>query len=255
MENHDDPAVDPFHQLQTLLLGLEDVDGFLRQLAELAAGVVDPPVSCGINTLFDGRPLTLHASDGLASRLDHTQFDLGDGPCLQSLRTGARVYVSDVATEERWTPYITVARDLGVRSSLSLPLDDLHGHTVGAMNFFASHAADAFDDARQHRCEIFAAQAAGTLQLATQHLDDSDLLEQLQEALASRTVIDQALGIVMSQQACTADVAFAELRRRSSESNHKLRDVAAELVRRTSGQPPTYGPGFQTHREPPDPEV
>ncbi|MGI3783755.1 MAG: GAF and ANTAR domain-containing protein [Janthinobacterium lividum] len=250
----EDPSVDAFRQLQSLLITLADVDTFLQSLAELAAGVVDPPASCGINTHFDGRPLTVNSSDHRASKLDHTQFDLGDGPCLQAMQTGQSIYVSDVAAEQRWEPFMNAARDEGVRSSLSLPLT-IRGTTVGAMNFFAFHAAHAFDAEQQQRCAIFAAQAAGTLQLASRHLTDTRLLEQLEEALSSRTVIDQAMGILIAQQRCTADTAFGALRHWSTRSNQKLRDVAADIVQRTSGQAPTAAKPFQTHREPPTQEA
>ena len=241
-------------RLQTLLFNVADVDSFLTQLAELAAGVVDPPVSCGINAHFDGRPVTVTSSDHRASKLDETQFEVGDGPCLQAMRTGESVYVSDVETEQRWAPYITAAKDQGLRSSLSLPLNT-HGKTVGAMNFFAFHTAAAFDTEQQQRCAIFAAQAAGALQLATRHINDAELLDQVDQALASRSVIDQAMGILIAQRRCTANAAFAELRRRSTQVNKKLRDVAADIVQNTSNEAPTPGRPFRTDREPPTREA
>ena len=245
-----DPMFDTMNRLQSLLFNVADVDSFLHQLAELAAGVLDPPVSCGINAQLDGRPVTVTSSDHRASRLDETQFSFGDGPCLQAMRTGVSVYVSDVETEQRWTPYIEAARDQGLRSSLSLPLTT-HGQTVGAMNFFAFHAAAAFDPEQQQRCAIFAAQAAGALQLATRYLDDAELLDQVDQALSSRSAIDQALGILMAESRCSADAAFEELRRRSTQTNTKLRDVAAEVVQAISGQAPLEGKPFRTDRDRP----
>jgi AmiR/NasT family two-component response regulator len=73
---------------------------------------------------------------------------------------------------------------------------------------------------------------------------DAEQREQLEQALASRTVIDQALGILMGQQQCTAGEAFALLRMRSQSSQQKLRDVAADLVTRVTGQPPSEGKMF-----------
>ncbi len=255
MENTpEDSSVGDFQRLQSLLLVIADVDTFLQSLAELAAGVVDPPASCGINTHFDGHPLTVTASDQRASRLDHTQFDLGDGPCLQAMRSGEAIYVSDTATEQRWASFMAVARDEGVQCSLSLPLT-IRGTTVGAMNFFAFHAPRAFDAEQQQRCAIFAAQAAGTMQLATRHLNDAALLKQLEEALSSRTVIDQAMGILIGQHRYSADAAFADLRQQSIDANQKLRNVADDLVQHTSGQTPNAGNRFQTRREPPTHEV
>jgi AmiR/NasT family two-component response regulator len=64
------------------------------------------------------------------------------------------------------------------------------------------------------------------------------LSDQLRAAPASRSVIDQALGIVMGQQRCTRERAFDFLRAASQHRNVKLAEVAAELVRIYSGEPP-----------------
>lgn len=242
-----DPTVEALSRLQSLLLNVADVNGFLQQLSQLAAGVVEPPASCGINAHLDGRPLTVVSSDDRANKLDETQFDLGDGPCLQAMQTGEPVYVSDVATERRWAAYIASAREQGLQSSLSLPLNT-HGKTVGALNLFAFHAPHAFDGEQQQRCSIFAAQAAGALQLATRHLEDNELLDQLEQALSSRTVIDQAMGILMAQGQCSADSAFETLRRSSANSNQRLRDVAAQIVQQVTGEAPTDGKPFRSRR-------
>jgi AmiR/NasT family two-component response regulator len=64
--------------------------------------------------------------------------------------------------------------------------------------------------------------------------------------LASRTIIDQALGIIMGQNRCTADEAFDILRAAASHRNIKLRDVAHDMVTRVSGLPPQHSPPFRT---------
>jgi AmiR/NasT family two-component response regulator len=67
---------------------------------------------------------------------------------------------------------------------------------------------------------------------------------QLEEALSSRSVIDQALGILMAQQRCTAEKALTLLRSHSQNTNRKVRDVAADLIQRVSGSPPAPGTPF-----------
>ena len=68
------------------------------------------------------------------------------------------------------------------------------------------------------------------------------LTEQLQASLASRSVIDQAIGIIMAEQRCTPADAFAILRSASQNRNIKLRRVAEDIVRTVSGQPPQPPP-------------
>jgi hypothetical protein len=68
--------------------------------------------------------------------------------------------------------------------------------------------------------------------------EQAEMSENLRGALASRAVIDQALGIVMGQNRCTADEAFDTLRTISQNRNVKLSDVAAQVITAVSGQPP-----------------
>lgn len=120
----------------------------------------------------------------------------------------------------------------------------LEGPCLGALNVYHFELAHAFDDDLGHRAETFAAEAAGSLYPATRY-GDAAVSEQLEQALSSRSAIDQALGILMGQQRCTADEAFTLLRRRSQNSQQKLRDVATDLISQATGQPPTPSPSSE----------
>jgi GAF domain-containing protein len=118
------------------------------------------------------------------------------------------------------------------------------GRSVGALNLYAREAA-AFGAAQEQRAEDFAENASGALMLAKRLASRADLIEQLRSTLASRTVIDQALGIIMAREHCTQSRAFAILRSASQSSNVKLRDIAAAIVTSVSGEPPQPPPAFQ----------
>jgi GAF domain-containing protein len=233
--NLSDPMAAALHRLQTLVLDVPDVDAFLAGVAGLAPAVVQPSASCGIHLYRDGRPQPAVSSDDRAAQLDETQYRLDEGPCLQALQTGQPVYVADTASDPRWTHYMELARDRGLRSSLSLPLT-IDQATIGALNLFAFHSADAFHPAEQQRGRLFAAQASAALQVTTRLLETGRVRQQLEQALTSRAVINQALGIVMARHGCDAEQAFAVLRTESQHSNRKLRDIAADLVNATSRQ-------------------
>jgi GAF domain-containing protein len=232
-----------FQRLQSLLLSLGDIETFLQQLTELAAGLSEPPASCGITVRRDGQPVTVTSSDVRASALDESQYETDQGPCLHSMRTGQTVVISDVATEVRWPVYMARARKQGLMSSLSLPLAP-QGTSVGAMNIYRFDQAQAFDSELRQGYEIFAAQAAGALHLATLQTRQTELRNQLEQALTSRSVIDQAIGILMAEQRCQAEEAFHLLRLRSQSSQQKLRDVAAVLVTQVGGDPLAVGKPF-----------
>jgi GAF domain-containing protein len=119
------------------------------------------------------------------------------------------VQVDDLAADDRWDRY----RPHGVGSSLSLPLA-VDGQVVGALNLYSPQRAAFAGPARQHT-EAFAAQCAAALALVLRQADQEELHRQLGAALASRSIIDQAIGILMSQQRCRADEAFDLLRQAS----------------------------------------
>lgn len=232
-----------FRRLQALLVDVEDLSGFLVAVARVAASVLGDSTACGITFRYDGNMLTVASSDERAEMLDETQYRTHDGPCLEAARTGRIVDVPDTRKEGRWPDYVAIAVEAGVRCSVSLPMT-LGEDTFGALNVYGFDRSHQFDDAERRRLEIFAAQAAGTLRVGALRIDDGALLNQMEQALASRTLIDQALGIIIAQQRCTATAAFGLLRAESQRTHRRVRDVAADLIGRTSGQPPETSPAF-----------
>ena len=163
------------------------------------------------------------------------QYQHDQGPCLTSLYTGEVVHVEDLVEDDRWGEYRSRALAHGVRSSLSLPLTTGDG-TVGALNVYAGRP-HAFSDIDRGYAEQFAAEASRALALAVLLAERIEMSAQLEEALATRAVIDQALGILMGERRCTADEAFELLRSISQNTNVKLHEVAAGMVAAVSGRP------------------
>jgi GAF domain-containing protein len=226
---------DAYAELQNLLLDGSDVTDFLQQLATLASALV-PNTACGVTTRRDRQVLTAGSSDDFALRLDEVQYHRGQGPCLHALHSGDAVEITDLVTDDRWPEYRIAALAHGVGSSYSLPLT-LDDTTVGAVNLY-SRTPHAFTDTAKHQLELFTRQAAVALTLLLRHAQHVTLDAELQEALTARSVIDQALGIVMGQQRVTSNDAFALLREPSQNSNRRLVDVAADLISGVTGQPP-----------------
>ena len=222
-------------ELQALLLGTESVDGFLREVAGLAAGTLGNGLSCGITLQPNGRPLTVASSDGLASQVDELQYGLDEGPCLASLRTGQVVRIDDLAAEQRWPRYAGRALGYGVVSSLSYPTQ-VQGRPVGALNLY-SRDPGFFGELQTRQAERFAQDASTAAGLAARMAQQAVLTDQLRASLASRSVIDRALGVIMGEQRCSAEFAFEILRGASQNRNIKLRQVAEEIIIRVTGQP------------------
>ncbi|MBW3614913.1 MAG: GAF and ANTAR domain-containing protein [Actinobacteria bacterium] len=101
---------------------------------------------------------------------------------------------------------------------------------IGALNLY-SRTESGFTDADVEVGEAFATQAAIVLANAQAYWDAYQLGVDLRTAMQSRAVIEQAKGILMATQRCTADEAFQILVRASQRENRKLREMAEELVR------------------------
>lgn len=231
-----------YGRLLTLLADSPHVDVFLDQVVRVAAEVVAPAMACGMTMRRDGGAYTVAASDDLAAQADEIQYGADEGPCLHALRSGRIVEVVDLEEDGRWCRYREHALRLGIASSLSLPMT-VDGETVGALNLYATHPGAFTETARRHAV-AFADQATAALTVMLRHADQALLHQQLTDAMASRSVIDQALGVLMGQQRCTATEAFALLRQASQHRNRKLRDVAVDIITQVTGASPQPAPGF-----------
>jgi GAF domain-containing protein len=227
--------------LHALMVTSPQVGHFLQHATQLA-GRLTGGMSCSI-TVGSEHPFTVTPTDELAQRVDEVQYGEGAGPCLDAIRTESATVVEDVDADGPWPDYRRRAREAGVRSSLSLPLT-VAGSTIGGLNLY-SRAPNGFQAPLRETLGAFAAQAAAALEMVQRSERSAQTRAQLEEALTSRSVIDQALGIVMAQQRCTAEQALTLLRSQSQHSNRKLRDVAADLIERVTGAPPVPGTPFR----------
>ncbi|MEV4810992.1 GAF and ANTAR domain-containing protein [Micromonospora avicenniae] len=241
-ESHLAPA---YGRLLTLLADSPHVDVFLDQVVRVATEVITPAVACGLTVRRDGPAFTVAASDDLAAQADEIQYGADEGPCLHALRSGQIVEVVDLRRDERWHRYREHALRLGIVSSLSLPMT-VDGETLGALNLYATRPA-AFAGARR-QAAAFAEQGTAALAVILRQAEQALVHRQLTDAMASRSVIDQALGVLMGQQRCTAKEAFALLRQASQRRNRKLRDVAAEIIMQVTGESPQPASAFVVSR-------
>lgn len=200
----------------------------LEAVADLAVRSTQGATAASVTIMNGETPSTFVSTAELAVELDESQYERGYGPCLDAILSGDVMYVEDSRTETRWPGYVDAAAASGILSSLSMPLPVTAGLAAG-LNVYAETPA-AFDPSDQDsiaRLIEFAGGAIANLQL----VEASRLLvDQMQTAMQSRAVIDQARGILMALHGCDADEAFAILRTTSQRGNRKLRDIAQEIV-------------------------
>jgi GAF domain-containing protein len=228
---HADDVRAQLHQLHFSAKGL---DALLEQVTVLAADIVDADTSAGITLIREGHPATVAASDQRTLALDEIQYANGDGPCLYAARTDEVVAIPDVAIDNRWRSYHARAALAGLRSSLSVPLriGDL---AAGAMNLYVfDHHV--FADTERAVIGQFCDEASRAVSLALRHELLTEKNDHLHTAMATRRLIDQAIGLVMAQNRCSADEAFDVLRRASQNRNVKINKLAAEMIHNVTGR-------------------
>jgi hypothetical protein len=238
-------------RLEPILRETTSIDSYLQAAADLTAEVVEVAGSYSLSTSLYGNPITVGSSDRSAWEADQVEFDTEDGPCVEALRTGAVFTAIDLAQERRWPAWSAVATLLGFSSAAGIPAEVSPGHRI-ALNLYAP-TPQAFDDETLHRATLFVEEVARTIPAAVRLLEADERASHLEQALASRSTIDQALGVLMAQNQCTRDAAFGILRRASQNRNVKLRDVAAAIIERFTGHPAAEPPPFQQSNRPPVP--
>ncbi|MBG6100187.1 MULTISPECIES: GAF and ANTAR domain-containing protein [Micromonospora] len=222
-------------ELGQIKLGETDLSGVLTQVSELARRTIPGAEEVSVTLMKQESAHTAAFSGEMALRLDELQYEFGQGPCLEAARDSAVVSVPIMSEEARWPQWATQAVQGGAHSSLSIGFT-IQESVLGALNIYGVKPS-AFDDEAVTLAQTFAGYAA--VALANAHLYDAtaSLAAQMQLAMQSRAVIEQAKGIIMGERRCTPDEAFAVLAKVSQDSNRKLREVAAALVERATRPP------------------
>ncbi len=198
--------------------------GQWRLIGHLAVTHVPGCNWASVSDVHAGRGRSFGASDAIAARLDQLQYDLGEGPCLQSAEVGASVLCADLDKERRWPNFVARARsETALRSVLAIRLP---GRDSAAMNFYADQP-DAFDDTAIAAASILAAHAAGLLAVG----ESAARSHNLEIALGSNRRIGMAIGVLMAYHKITEEEAFRLLRLASQTLHRKLRDIAADVTR------------------------
>jgi GAF domain-containing protein len=205
-------------------------------VAELARQSLPGRLETSVTLLTGDDPSTVVFTGRLALDLDAVQYGLGRGPCLHASTENEPVEIADMRTDPRWPDWTESAVAHGCLSSLSLPLP-LHEKVSGGLNIYARDP-QTFDESARRCAQQFASYAAVVAGNMLVYESALDRTRNLELALESRAVIDQAKGILMERFRLTADQAFQALAAVSMKSNTKLRDVAQRFVDTGQFPPP-----------------
>jgi GAF domain-containing protein len=214
------------------------VDEILGQVAQFAVQAIPGADGAGVTLLHprntdagsdDLRIQAWSVTAEFVQIIDTLQYEkLHEGPCITCIRSGRPAISGSLGSDRRWPRFGGSVARMGVHSVLALPLA-VGDRVVGSINSYA-YAKDAFAEHAIQLGSQFAGPAAVSV-YNTQLLASTQLrTTQLQQALRSRAVIDQAIGIIRSRTGGTAQEAFDRLIRISQREHVKLADVAEQLV-------------------------
>src|SRR4029453_15483413 len=216
------------------LEGVDPVDTGLDAALELAVAETDQ--------LFDvdGAGLLLIDGDGVlrcatapdepGAMLEALQEQFGEGPCVDAFLEGAPVLAEDLAADPRWPSVGPLAAGHGVRAVLGLPIN-LRDGPVGTLNVYAPRT-HRWDDSDVAAIQAYARVIASLLRSAVQAHVSGRAATQLQQALDSRSLIEQAKGVLMERRGLDQQAAFELLRSRARSTRRRLDDIARETVGR-----------------------
>lgn len=211
--------------LSTGRLNLAETQSVIGELSVLAVGNAE---GAGVTVDEAGQPRTMVAGTDAIGEIERIQHSIGEGPGVTGAGGLSSVVSGSLGQDARWPRFGPRAARLGLHSVLSLPLQTPSG-VLGVMNLYGTQR-DAFGEHAVLVGERFGAAAAVAIENAQLLAEANRLAGNLQAALISRAVIDQALGIIMSRTGCTADVAFDRLRTRSQSEHAKVSVVAQSVV-------------------------
>ncbi|MFF9098620.1 GAF and ANTAR domain-containing protein [Streptomyces sp. NPDC014802] len=206
------------------LLAQDSLAATLERITASATELVDGCDAVGILVLHDKRVETLAPTHPMVTDSDRLQERLGEGPCFDAAHSshGERVFrISDLTSEQqRWPAYAPQAHKLGLGSMMGFLLFS-EDEDLGALNLY-SRRPGAFTTTSETAGVLLASHAAVAFSAARTHA-------QMEQAVATRHIIGEAMGILMDARHLTEEQAFAVLRRYSQEHNIKLREVARRV--------------------------
>jgi GAF domain-containing protein len=217
-----------FVELTDTMVADFDIIDFLHVLTSRSVELLD--VSAAGLLLADprGELRVVAASSEAARLLELFQLQSDQGPCLDCFRSGQPVACADLSADQRWPRFTQQAGQAGFAAVQALPMR-LRDQVIGALNLFRG-TAGAFDPEVVHVGQALADVATISL-LHDRSMRRTDTLnEQLQTALNSRVIIEQAKGKLAERLGIDVSQAFDLLRDQARNRNQRLSDLARAIV-------------------------
>lgn len=229
-----------FVKIADTLVADFDVFDLLHTLVDESVGILDA-AAAGLLLVDPAGELQVMASTSEEIQLvEILQLEAGEGPCVDCFRTGAVVAIDDIAAAgSQWPLFQTSALGQGFRSVHAVPMR-LRSRTIGALNLFGHQPGPlSADDAAI--AQAFADVATITILQERAVRESAIVNEQLQHALNSRILIEQAKGVIAHLANVDMNAAFALLRGYARSHNQTIYQTAEKIIARTITIKPEQG--------------
>ncbi len=231
----DERLAQTFVELADTLVAGYDLMEFLQTLTDRCVDLLEVDAA-GLLLADSRRALRVVAASTEQARVvELFQIQNDEGPCLDCYRTGQAVIVSDMSTDraaERWPRFAAAVLEMGYAGVHAIPMR-LRDQVIGTLNLFRA-APGALDPA-----VVVAATAlvdVATIGILQERAvrEQEVVAGQLQLALNSRVIIEQAKGVLAERLRVTPDEAFVLLRRYARDHNHRLTELSGDVIRGTA---------------------
>jgi len=227
---------DVFVEMADTLVDDFDVIDFLHVLTERCVQLLGVSAAGLLLTDQQDRLQVVAASSERTRLLELFQLQTDQGPCVDCFRTGQPVSVTDLPSAGRWPRFTAAAAEVGFAAVHALPMR-LRAEVIGALNLFDTNPGAMDRDKLRIGQALADVATIGLLQQRAIHRRDV-LTEQLQTALNSRILIEQAKGVLAERLHVDLADAFTLLRSGARSHNRRLSDLAQAIVDGTEQLPP-----------------
>jgi GAF domain-containing protein len=205
-----------------------DIQEVSQQLSEHVAAALDAR-GAGVSVADKSEELRfLTATSQTIVAIEEVQEKYQEGPCVEAFSSQEPKAISDLEDETEWEPYRARAKEIGLRSVVGYPLS-YDGRRLGALNLYDDKPRE-WTEEELEDIGVFSDMATAYLIRESQLAETTRIAEQLQNALSSRVVIEQAKGVLSVKHQITVDEAFDRLRKHARSKNLSLRNLAQEAV-------------------------
>ncbi len=217
------------HELGKLRFGDMRVEDAMREIVQTTHAIFDVDGAGLMLADSDHHLRNVAVSDDRLEHLEELQIRHHEGPCISAFEERTLVGAQDLTTDTRWPQFSAAAVSRGVRAVLASPLP-YNQDAVGVVAVLSDkrHPWSAEDELALLAFTDLAALLIASMMVTEQQ---SELALQLQGALNTRAVIEQAKGVLIGQRGLTAHAAYQQLRDQARSQRRKLAVVAAEVVR------------------------